>query len=164
MTIVGIEWPLSVGNEWVYQSTDGSERIVRVSQAVGDGWFRVEGLFDGDLELRRDGVARRARAGVQATRRTALFRFSQAPNVLYRVTLEPFFKIAACKVAAVGTTVKTPVGTFKGCMRIDVVSNAGSAPHQSFWFAPGIGLVQYNASGKLHRLIRVHIDDGPPPK
>jgi hypothetical protein len=48
-------------------------------------------------------------------------------------------------VGATDQIAHTPAGRFP-CYRLDVVeTNSASAPYGSFWFARGIGLVQFTA-------------------
>lgn len=47
------------------------------------------------------------------------------------------------RVGPTDATVVTRAGKFYGCNRLDVVGST-TAQFGSFWFAPGIGLIQYS--------------------
>lgn len=142
-------FPLWVGNTWTYQGAVANgplvSRTIQVT-ALLQWWYRVTNLAG----------ATRAAAMVGATYPSLLcsptrsgsgadlFRFNRPLYYSYTVDFAPFPPGAKFSVGATNETVQTPAGRFTGCYRLDVQGSGILAPQfGSFWFAPGVGLVQY---------------------
>jgi hypothetical protein len=149
-------FPLAVGNEWNYStfpsigSPGGLFEKMKVTTKSGI-WHKVTNLLGNDRWAKLSG-------GLYPTLSIwgpgDLFRFNRPVGYTYTVNNQWFTKL---KVGAKNVTVMTPAGTFKDCYRIDVAASAmADAGYGSFWFAPGVGLVQYETiwigGSKLYKL------------
>lgn len=145
-------FPLAVGNEWIYVSgpavgaPGGLPESMKVTKKWGfSGWHTVSNLAGGERRVRLVGAWKPTLyLMVQGLMpfTSPLFRFNLPVGATYAVNMQFIKKL---KVGAKNETVVTPAGTFQGCYRLDVVPTSGTAPgFGSFWFAPGVGLVQYS--------------------
>lgn len=146
-------FPLAVGNEWKYQPGPSIVfpgpfgETTKVTSKSGD-WYKVSGLLGATRSAKMSGVTYPTLSvmsfvGGDAWASKPLFRFNRALGYSYKVEVEPllFHKL---KVGAKNATVVTPAGTFTGCYRLDALENVGAdIGYTSFWFAKGVGLVQY---------------------
>lgn len=132
-----ISFPLAVGNEWRYEPV-GSGAPETTAVAIKQlSWYWVTGLAGKDrwaAALGSNLVAFPSASGGIAP----LFRFRRPLGYAYTTNFAPGLELATMKVGSVDETVEAPAGTFTGCYRLDAVSGQAS-----FWFASGIGLVQY---------------------
>lgn len=146
-------FPLAVGNQWAYAFGSGSAASMKVTKKSGQ-WFGVKNLIGlGDRWARLNGVAQPTLLVKEGSAKP-FFRFNCPVGYTYAVNLGAVNKF---KVGTVNATVATPAGTFTGCYRLDSVgSYIADAGYGSFWFAPGIGLVQYSeiwiGGEKLYKL------------
>jgi len=162
-TIAGTNsFPLAVGNEWNYSASSSigsplsSMRVVQ--KWPNSNWFKVTNLIGMDRWATHQGAAKPTLFVIPhplaKTIIQPLFRFRQKVGFKYTTSLESFTYLM---VGAKNETVVTPVGTFTGCYRIDVViSTIADGGYMAFWFAPGVGLVQYKrlwiGGPKLYKL------------
>ncbi len=144
-------FPLSTSNAWTYLSGPvqgnpaGSSTTMKVtSYSPSTGWYKVKDTPHGTLKLKLTGVYKRTlwvlvdppNSGPVAR---PMFRFDRSVGY----TWDSKF-IGKLKVTATNETVKTPAGTFEKCYRVDVVeSPIADAGYNTYWFAKGVGLVQY---------------------
>lgn len=146
----GSMFPLGTGNRWVYidkeakgdfppailttemPSTSGSWFQVSASP-FGDGWWTLTGS-----------TLPTAWFSTQSGQDARLvFRFGKAKDYTYTVEAGILGPDATnLRVGSTNATVTTRAGKFLGCYRLDGVGST-TAQFGSFWFAPGVGLVQY---------------------
>lgn len=145
-------FPLAVGNQWVYTSgpligvPGGFSETSKVTSKSGN-WYKVTSLVGADRWAHLNAAVQPTLYVVSKlyppTISSPLFRFNRALGYSYKVEIDSllFHKL---KVGAKNETVVTPAGTFTGCYRLDALENVGAdIGYGSFWFAKGVGLVQY---------------------
>ncbi|MBI2900498.1 MAG: hypothetical protein HYY17_09950 [Planctomycetes bacterium] len=134
-------FPLAVGNEWTYVSEMSQQETMKVAYKWGD-WYWVKKLVGGSRWAHMSSSWQPTLIVTTASDSTSpLFRFNRPVGYTYKVNVGFIKKM---KVGGTDETVNTPAGTFTGCYRLDVAENgAMDAGYGSFWFAPGVGLVQY---------------------
>ncbi len=163
-------FPLAVGDKWDYvkdSQPDVVSSSMEVTSKLSDSnWYKVENLLSGTRWAKRSGFTYPTLYTTSNPLSTSgagpLFRFNRALGYTWIVNVAPQLTSATLKVGAVNETVVTPAGTFTGCYRIDhVADTVAYAGVERFWFAPGIGLVQYSAQtlwgGIVYRLNRAKV-------
>ncbi|GEM_PF-1629028 len=138
-------FPLDAGNQWVYKTTAGEKHTLTVEyQLWGLLWYKVSGLFDDARSASMTGTTYPILYVTQNNASTSnpLFRFGRSVGYVYSVEFDEFPAGSKLVVGATNDTVRTPMGKFTGCYRLDVTGVAGH-PYHSFHFAAGVGLVQY---------------------
>jgi hypothetical protein len=70
-------------------------------------------------------------------------------DISYPIRLGKQWKVYndTCKIIGVNKTVKTPAGTFKNVVVVDIVDESGN--NGISYYAPGNGLIRYDANGVL---------------
>ncbi len=132
-------FPLAVGNEWVYADRspqlgpDASrDRRVRILRRDADGYFvdSERGELRADADCLHDRMRRLLCAPFEVGRSWS--------SVVSVSSTERY------EIAAVGETVRTPAGTFEGCVRVRGHNRAGPSADQVLeaTYAPGVGLVK----------------------
>jgi hypothetical protein len=132
-------FPLAVGNEWVYRDESPAlpperraGRTVRILERTGDGYFRdsERGELRADPDCLHD-RARRLLCGPVAVGTTWTSVVSVSSTERY-------------EIAAVDERVRTPAGSFDGCVRVRGHNRAGArADHVlEITYAPGVGPVR----------------------
>lgn len=162
----GTSWfPLSVGDEWRYVATTKTGASVTAAMKVTNHpatskWYRVTNLVGAGRWASLSGAVKPAlfvtSTPSSGSAGVSLFRFKQAVKYAYKVQLPPLLTMVQMKVGSTNETVATPAGTFKNCYRLNATP-AGWGAGVSYWFAPGVGLVQYiewkaTTGVKLYRL------------
>jgi len=150
--IAGASWfPLMAGNRWTYDhaSSDGlgpQQSMKVLTKNIDSDWYLVENLAGiyGWAHM-AGGALPILYAGSPASFATAhpLFRFEQPLKYAYPLSFPAFPPGSIMRVKAVNQSVVTPAGTFHGCYRLDVQPPGSLWATMKFYFAPGIGLVQY---------------------
>jgi len=165
-TLAGTQlFPLSMGNGWLY-SASGTSRTVWLKSKMS-GWFRVMHLLH-PIGSNWFTVTQGTQPTVYATasaaigsKVSALFKLNRPVGTSWTVKLSGLLSNVTLKVVANNEKVVTPAGTFTGCYRLDAKNNAMDAGYSSFWFAPGVGLVQYGkvwiGGVQLYRLHRAKV-------
>lgn len=148
-------FPLATGNEWVYSveqyllaspppPTTESMKILQAWSAYNLAY--VKNFLGADRWVWMTGYSKPVLHVWAAPwgSMEALFRFNRPVGYTYSAP-SLFAAGTKMRVGWTNDTVTTPAGTFKGCYRLDTV-NPQTAPtgaaYHSYWFAPGIGLVQ----------------------
>jgi hypothetical protein len=133
-------FPLAVGNEWVWEDQSpalpeakrGALRTVRIEARTADGFFR-----DGERgELKAAGPCIQDRV-----RQILCAPFTPGASWRSVVSVSSTEKY---EIAAVGETVETPAGTFRGCVRVRALNRAapGADLVNEISYAPGVGPVR----------------------
>lgn len=147
-------FPIDGGNRWVYHplgpAPTGYPEEMKVTLQDADGnstdgsWLNIMSLVGADRRAKLSGTTLYV-APASASIWKELFHFNRPLNYTYEISVEPYLPNAKIKVGALNETVEAPAGIFKGCYRLDVVSSSlADAGYGPFWFARGIGLVQYS--------------------
>jgi len=133
-------FPLAVGNSWTYLDQSPSlpkggvsaRRTVRILERTADGFFRDSER--GELRAGPDCLRDRMRQLLCAP-------FEVGNRWTSTVSLTSTERY---EIAAVGETVTTPAGTFKGCVRVRAHNKAqGGMDHVlEMTYAPGVGPVR----------------------
>jgi hypothetical protein len=130
-------FPLAVGNEWVYVDTSPSlspdrrvaPRTVRILERTADGYFRdnERGELRADRDCLHDRV-RRLLCGPIAVGTGWASVVSVSSTERY-------------EIAAVGETLETPAGTFRGCVRVRAHNRIDPRTQHvlEITYAPGVG-------------------------
>lgn len=153
-------FPLQVGNQWVFERQGKSiakdypaMKSMRVKAKNASGWHKVTNLAGKIRWVRIAGGTLKARIKTSVT---DAFQFNRplghewdfdAAESMSEIEAENDRLIGTLKVGALNETVVTPAGRFS-CTRVDM-AEPGSGGYEvinskSFWFAPGVGLVQYS--------------------
>ncbi len=166
--IAGVSrFPLSVGNQWIYgigNSIGNPGYVTETSEVTaksGGDWYKVKGLVGAARWAKLSGATfpklfvLGVTGGSAATPRL-LFGFNRPLGYSYTINVPGTF-IQELEVGETNETVVTNAGTFTGCYRLDAMQSFGTnSGYSSFWFARGIGLVQYGkvtlGGTKLYRL------------
>lgn len=153
--VAGNPFPLAVGNTWLYERrgmVPGAPRFetMSVTKRNAKGWVRMANLPHPILWVRLGGGAYPT-VYSKIPLEKGLFRFNWPLNASYTFGERNFFSFTF-RVGAVKEAVVTPAGRFPECYRLDVVEGHGHLSvadpriHEQFWFARGVGLVQYSVS------------------
>jgi hypothetical protein len=133
-------FPLAVGNEWTWEDQSpqlpaerrGARRRVRIVERTADGYFR-------------DNERNELRAGPDCLRDRVrqLLCLPLVPGNSWKSVVS-VSSTEKYEIAAVGETVTTPAGTFKGCVRVRAVNSAGADRElmAELSYAPGVGPVR----------------------
>lgn len=161
-------FPLSVGNQWEYNNhyntISGQPKVLKVTDSTVQGmavWYKTSNLLDGDPWVTLVGTKKPTlRMGIP-NGITNLFQFGQPKGHSYSVYGFAWTN-GGMKVGATNEKVVTPAGTFMNCYRLDVTKTiVADDGYSQFWFAPGIGLVQYSTfwigGSQIHALERAAI-------
>lgn len=156
-------FPLKVGNEWNYgavTSSGGLNQSMKVT-TKSENWYKVTNLVGMNRWARLTSSSKPTLfvSSQPSDPSARLFRFNQPVGYTYTTNMETFTQL---KVGAIDETVETPAGMFLGCYRLDVAaSTIADGGYGSFWFAPGVGLVQYSkpwiGGTNFYRLVSVTI-------
>ncbi len=134
-------FPLAVGNEWVY--ADRSPQLSRTEQSASDRRVRIlrrdaQGFYHDDArgQLRADPDCLRDRL-----RRLLCRPFEVGKGWASVVSVSSTERY---EIVGVGERVKTPAGTFDGCIRVRAHNRAGPDTDQVLetTYAPGVGMVR----------------------
>ena len=126
-------FPLAAGNVWQYVAAGADQKS---TIKVGSTWGNVhsiQGLLDKTFV-------------VQGSQYKTLFTFHRPLGFSYSVALDPI-QGAMLKVGSTKDTLETPAGKFTNLYRLDVSYGPFGlvqTVYNSFWFAPGIGLVGFD--------------------
>jgi len=137
-------FPLGVSNEWSFQpNTSANSTLSKVTTKKGQ-WYMVQGLLGANRWVRMHSISNTLHTAPKpSTAIQTLFRFGLAQGSSYSTNLAGMWKMT---VGSTNETVVTPAGTFNNCYRLDVEylpTALVSKGYKSFYFAPGVGLVQY---------------------
>jgi hypothetical protein len=133
-------FPLAVGNEWVYVDESpalaperrGALRTVRILDRTGDGYFRdnERGELRADTDCLHDRL-RRLLCGPIAPGKSWASVVSVSSTERY-------------EIAGVDESVRTPAGTFDGCVRVRAHNRASASIDHvlEITYAPGVGPVR----------------------
>jgi len=140
--------PLAKGNEWVFETGTATTTMRVTNYWAGSKWYQVSNFVGATRWCTLAGVTfprlHTQMHPLTPTNAVALFRFGEEVGYTYPVLLESFEGGTKIRVGATQEGVETPAGAFGGCTRFDVVDRLEQGTgFISFWFAPGIGLVQY---------------------
>lgn len=148
-------FPLAVGNAWVYEREGGEVEFMQAPPSqmmkvtsIKNGWASVENLAFQSRSVRMTGGMTKPTLQTKTEKTVRdLFRF-------HGQKYQPYPFLAPDDVLQGILTVDmkdedivtTPAGTFTGCTRVTVVESMSGydTSYDSFWFTPGIGLVQYS--------------------
>lgn len=148
-------FPIAAQSVWRFRpqgAEDNKEsEEIRIDRAAGAWHPLVTGFLGAggqSVALQSSGAAvtamLRGAGGAEIT--GDLFRFDRRVGESFTVNLPGLLEDATLKVAAVNAVVFTPVGKLAGCLRFDVVrSKPALRSFGAFWFAPGLGLVEYSS-------------------
>jgi hypothetical protein len=133
-------FPLAVGNSWTYldqspalpPGTASARRTVRILERTADGFYRDSER--GELRAGPDCVRDRMRQLLCAPLEVG-HRWTSTVSITSTERYE---------IAAVGETVTTPAGTFRGCLRVRALNRAqvGTDHVLEITYAPGVGPVR----------------------
>ena len=142
-------FPLSAGNTWTHEGTSPGGTFASQTMVVTDlfPWlYRVTNLAGATRVVVMVGAVYPSLLCMSTWSGSAadLFRFNRPFAYFYPVDFAPFTVGAECMVAPSNVTVHTPAGKFTGCYCLIVQAPGIRArEYASFWFASGVGLVQY---------------------
>lgn len=139
--IAGSKWfPLAVGNSWYYTGERESNELYVDYETFGWSHTRGEPLWN--LSLKYWGAPFSTLYVWSGMKANPLFRFGRVPGTEWS---SPTPSMKRLRVGATDVAVVTPVGTFPGCYRIDVIQSVpwDGREFRSLWFHPGVGLVAY---------------------
>ncbi len=132
-------FPLAVGNAWTWEDRSPqlpadrpAVRTVRITERTADGFYRDSER--GELKVDGDCLRDRSRQLLCAPLQPG----TSWMSVLSVRSTEKY------EIAAVGEVVDTPAGTFKGCLRVRALNNAGPGTDlvNEITYAPGVGPVR----------------------
>ena len=134
-------FPLRVGNQWSYSGTSQNSYLAVGQQQPNSQWFQLKGVF-GNSWVRLEMGQKQTLFVKKGASIQPLFRFGLLWKFWYPIK---FGGMSGLMAGALNETVVTPAGIFLGCYRLDATESDG-APlgFSSFWFARGVGLVQYS--------------------
>lgn len=163
-------FPLAVGNKWVYENGTETECLTVLEKS--GSWYGVTNLAGKTRWARMKGVFSKPTLEAYPNRWGRiqdLFDFERAEGHIYKTDFDPLLSEATLMVGAADEIVVTPIATFVGCLRLDVLESSSQFNgYRRLWFAPGVGLVKYMkgpsfwALQKTFVLVEAHVQEDYP--